>query len=630
MRIAVLPFNAGPDTKPGLGRQIANFVAETVRSATTLEVHSVNLLAQIEQEGRQRAAFVNVSDGLNEYEFLKPLFGDVAADRVMDGLLQSNGDQHELTARFFSGESENPLYTKTFAFGPDGVFDVINQLIAEMGNQGEVELPEGLKKGLDFGTDNGEAFMSFLEGYDAFQYIQAANGQVAQEFDPSAGYEALSKALDADPDFIGPYEITLALGRSCAQFQIGTFEAAEAAINKAISKAPEDFRGFYAIGELYQGVGIANKASDSYEKALALHDKAKPEYEEGGRMDDWRLEQASILSRIGGSQMAMGMPVNAELNFKKAIELEDDDKPSLNLLAGVLQNTNRGHEIPNLWKQQLERQPKSPEIHAKYAIALVQADRADEAVKVFDNALDVLESNEEKLVVKRFYAPLLAQRGEHDQAMDFYEDCIDEAPNDVAVLWEYAQTLRAADREFEVPKVLDQLLGSNPEQNMRAEALAWKTEITEPKRAEAVRSADEKMAQGDFEGAIRELKPLRNWLADYWKLWAVLSSAFNRTAQYEEARDAAERLIALFPGCEPAYVELMGALNALGRNDDAYNVMRYAASMLPNSLGIHVNLALAANRAGKGDEARALSRQIREAVGPNPELDQVFKEIDEG
>lgn len=630
MRIAVLPFNAGPGAKPGLGRQIANFLADTMRSVGDLEVNGVNLLAQIEQDGIQKAAFVNPADKLNDFEFIAPLFGEPGADKVLDGLLEEKDGEYQLTARFFAKGSEEPAYQHTFTFNAAGIFKTLDHLIADFAKQGEVELPDAIKGGLSYGTENGQAFIDFLEGFDALQYIQAANGLVANEFDPQMGYDSLLRAIDADPDFLGPYEIVLALARSCGQYRIGTFESAEKAIESAIEKAPDDFRGQYALGELYQGVGVFPKASDAYEKALTLHEKAKEDYEKDENLDDWQLEHASLFSRIGSCQLGMGMPVNAELNFKKALELETDDKPTLPLLAEVLRGTNRGHEVPNLWKAQLERQPENPHVHAQYAIALVQAERVDDAVEIFEKALDALETNEAKLVVKRYYAPLLAQREEFDRAMDFYEDFLDEAPNDVSALWEYAQTLRAGDREFEVPDVIDRLLASNPEQNMRAEALAWKTEITEPKRAEAVKNADEKVNAGDFQGAIKELKPLRNWLADYWKMWAVMSAAYNRAGMHDEARDAAERLIGLFPGWEPAYVELMGALNALGRNDDAYNVMRFAASNMPQSLGIHVNLALAAKRAGRDEEARTIAAQIREAIGPNEELDNVFKEIERG
>ena len=136
------------------------------------------------------------------------------------------------------------------------------------------------------------------------------------------------------------------------------------------------------------------------------------------------------------------------------------------------------------------------------------------------------------------------------------------------------------------------------------------------------------MEAEDFEGAVRDLKPLRNWLADYWKLWALLSSAYNRLGDPQEAEDAARRLIDLFPGCEPAYGELISALGSQGRHDEAYSIMRMGAASMPGSLPMHLNLALAAKRAGKVDEARALAKQIREAVGTNEEIEQVLVEIE--
>lgn len=628
MRIAVLPFNAGPGAKPAFGRQLANFLVDTVRSATEAELNAVNYLAQIEQDGQQKAAFVNVSDNLVEYDFIKPLFDQAEAQKVMDGVVRQDGDNYEVIVRFHDNTSEQPIYEKTYHFKPADVFGPVNEMIKTLAEQAGKELPEAMANGLDFGTDSGIAFVDFIEGFDGFQYMQAAQGQVANEFDPELAFTALRKSMQADPDFLAPYEVTVAFARMCAQSRVGTFEKVEHALQKAAEVAPDDFRSHYGLGEVYMSVNLANKSADAYEKALELHEKKKAEYEGEGRLEDWNLEQASIISRIGVAQMAMGMPVNAERNFRKAIELEANDKPSINLLAGVLQQTNRAHEIPGLWKEQIARDPESGEVHAKYAISLYQAEQHDDAIKAFEAALETLTSEEQKLIVKRFYAPLLVQANELDRAMDFYEDVIDENGGEIQVLFEYAQTLKQAEREFEVPRVLDQILGLNPDPNTRAQALAWKTEIAEPKRVEAVTRADEKLTQGDYQGAIKELKPLRNWLADYWKLWAVLAAAYNRDGQHEDARECAERLINLYPGCEPAYVELMGALNALGRHEDAHNVMRFAAGQLPQSLGIHVNLALAAHRAGHKEEAKNLAQQIRDAVGPNEELDQVFSELE--
>jgi tetratricopeptide (TPR) repeat protein len=355
-------------------------------------------------------------------------------------------------------------------------------------------------------------------------------------------------------------------------------------------------------------VNSLTKSAEYYEKALSLEDG-----------------DPAIFSRLGTVQLQLGMPINAERNFRKAFAMEGEDKPSGDFLAMVLAQTGRNHEVPPLWKSVLDAYPQNAQAHAKYAVALFQAGKEDDAEKAFEYALEMLEDN---TVVKRYYAPWLMKKGDLDRAMDFYEDVLDVAPNDIQALTEYAQTLEAAGREFEVPQVMKDILASNPDPNTRAQAMARLIELEQPKRVQNVEAAREKMESGDFPGAISSLKPLRNWLADYWKLWALLASAYNRMEQYTDAEDASRRLLELYPGCEPAFGELVTALHGQGKNDDAYRLMQYAATHNPNSLPIHINLALAAKRAGQRDEARELAKRIREAVGPNEELEPVLSEIE--
>ena len=153
-------------------------------------------------------------------------------------------------------------------------------------------------------------------------------------------------------------------------------------------------------------------------------------------------------------------------------------------------------------------------------------------------------------------------------------------------------------------------------------------ELEQPKRVENVEAAQAKLEAGDLQGAISSLKPLRNWLADYWKLWALLSSAYNRTSQFVDAEEAARRLLELYPGCEPGYGELVNALHGQGKFDDAYQLMRYAFTHTQNSLPIAINMAIAAKRAGQDQEAKELAKSIREAIGPNEELEPILSEIE--
>ncbi len=629
MKLAVLPFNAVEGTPPSLGRQFSNFACDTIRAATGADLNPVSYLAEIDDADGKRAAYVNIADTLLDAQWIKQLFEQSDAEGAMDGLLKVGRKQLadgsteepkegaepqepeslELTLRFHKRGVDEPIYNETWSFPVAELFPNLHRLVKELAKQAEVELPEDLAgETMDFGSENPAAFLKFLEGYDALMYINQSQGRVAREFSPEPAIGSLLAAIEADKEFLGPYETLIQLCRQLVNFQIGTFEMVENALKKAIELIPDDYRAWFALGEGYQAVGEAAKSADAYEKAIAIEP-----------------EESALYTRLGMAQMGMNMPVNAERNFRRAVELEGDEKPSLDFLAMVLGGTGRSHEVPSLWKEQVERNPGDAQARAKYAISLMNSGREAEGLEAFEKGLIEVEDN---VAIKRFFAPVLHAQKELDRAMDLYEDVIEIAPNDIQVLLEYANVLKDGNREFEIPNVLRDVLSSNPDPDTRAKTLAWMLELQEPRRTEAVEEARKKLEEGKFDEAIRELKPLRNWLADYWKMWAMLAAAHNKLEQWEDAEDACKRLVELFPGCEPAYGELITALHGMKRDEEAYNLMRWAASNMPQSLGIHVNLALAANRAGHGDEASALAKQIREAVGPNEELDMVLAEIE--
>lgn len=609
MKVAVLPFNAAEGTKQAYGRQFAAFAGDQLRTATDLDVNTVSFLAQMEDVDGPRIGFVNIAEGFLDPAQIQEMFQQAEVDVIMDGSLSGNEDAFDLTVRYHKPGETEPGRVEEFKFTSADIFRVLHTLVKQLGEESQATLPAELSgETMEFGTDDPSALLDFFEGYDAFNFLQQSQGRPVREFDPQIGLDALTRAIEKDADFVAPYEVLCEYSRALANLQVGNFEAVFNALTKATQLVPEEFRAFFVLGELFGMAGDHAKSADFYEKAVAL-----------------APEEPSLLTRLGMAQMQMGMPVNAERNFRKAIEMEDETKPSMDYLAMVLQNTNRAHEVPALWKGLVDSNPENAQAHVKYAISLFQNGQEAEAEKVFENALTSIEDN---TIVKRYYAPLLSQKGDLDRAMDFFEDCLDVAPADIELMLEYAQTLAKAERDFEIPQVLKNVLSANPEPNTRAQTLAWLIELEQPKRVEVVMAAQQKIEAGDHEGAVRDLKPLRNWLADYWKLWALLAAAYNRLDQSPEAEDAAKRLIDLFPACEPGYAELASALNQQGRHEEAYNILRYAAATLPQSLPVHINLGLAAKRAGHVDEARQLARQLREAVGPNEELEPVFREME--
>lgn len=608
LKVAVLPLNAGEGAKPQIGRQISAFVADQLRSNTEADIQSVSFLTQVEQDGVARTAFVNISDGLIEAEQLKDLFAQSGVDLAVDGLITANDEGYELTVRYTKSDDLEGGEVVVHKFATAEAFDVLTKLVKKLADTAQIGLPEFLAgEKMEFGTDNAEVFLKFLEGYDALNYIQQSNGLVAREFNPEGAINTLLEAVAGDKEFEGPYQVLVGLCRACTAYQIGSFELIEGSLVKATELVPDDFGAFFALAELYQAANQVPKAIDYFEKASQLSP-----------------EDPAILNRLGNAQAMMNMFVNAERNFKKAIEMEGPEKPSMDFLAGVLNATGRNHEVPALWKAIVDEDSQNANAHAKYAVSLIQNGKQEEGVRAFETALEVLEDN---AFIKRFYAPYLAQNEDLDRAMDFYEDCIDLAPNDVPLLVEYAQTLQAAERDFEIPQVLQNILKSNPDPNTRANTQAWLIELEQPKRVESVQLAQDKLTAGDAEGAIRDLKPMKNWLADYWKMWAVMSSAYNKLGDHVEAENAAKQLLELFPGCEPAYGELREALNGQGKNEEAWQFMQYAFANNQQSFGIFINLGIAAKRAGHTDEAKQISEQIQAVVAQNPEMQEELKDI---
>ncbi|MCW5936518.1 MAG: hypothetical protein KIT11_04335 [Fimbriimonadaceae bacterium] len=645
MQIAVLPLNAGPDTRPALARQISNFACEIARNVTGQEIHAVNYLAQYQDEGVQRVAMVNPSEALNEPEMIGQFWQQAPMETLIDGLLNERDGAGSMILRVYQRPETEPQETQEFDFIGGALFAPVRGFVETLLRCYGASLPEQMGDDIGlFGTENAEAFAEFLLGFDAVQYIEKANGMVAREFNPQGAYESLEKAMALDPDWEAPYLALLNLARLCTQFRIGAGDAAEAALKKVTETEPDDPRGFYALAEFYGAVNNLQASADTLEKTLVKlqqHAAKLRKEAEGAKAvgdveasqsllqeaDQTDRDQSPVLARLGIAQMNMGMPANAERNLRKAVENEGEDKPSLALLSQVLTQTGRAHEVPPMWKELIDKSPQNAVAHVNYAQALMASGNQDGATRALDVALETLEDTS---FVKRFYAPLLAQKEEFDRAMDYYEDYLDENPTDVQVMLEYAQTLQNAKREFEVPQVLKNVLSANIDPNTRAQTQAWLIELEQKNRVEAVRAASEKVESGDFQGAVNEIKPLRNWLADYWKMWAILAAAYNRLGEYTEAEQAAHQLLNIFPGCEPAYNELANALGGQGRNEEAYNVLRAGMQNVQNSLPIAVNFGLAAKRTGRGDEAKAMARQLREATRgqEQPGLGELLDEME--
>jgi len=330
MKIAVLPFNTAEGTKPAYGRQFAQFTAEQLRNVAEAEINSVNLLTQIEQDGVQRTAYANLGDVLLPYEQLAELFNQAQVDYVQDGTLKLDGDTFTMVLRVHAKGNLEAIVERTETFPKSELFEQIRGILKIQAEYAEATLPDGLSpESMQFGTDDADVFLAFLEGYDALNYVSQANGAVVQEFNPQLPIDAMLEAYEKDKEFVGLFQLLVQFCRACANYRVGNFEMMKEALEKASKLSPDDFLPHFGLGELYQQVGMLDEAGNSFERAIQRN-----------------ANDPGLYNRLGVVQMQVNMPVNAERNFQKAMALEGPDKPSADFLAGVLQQTGREHEVP--------------------------------------------------------------------------------------------------------------------------------------------------------------------------------------------------------------------------------------------------------------------------------------------
>lgn len=618
-KISFLPFNAAEPARPALGRQLSNFLYEAMKSQPGVEANFANFLAQVGTPEDPRAAFVNLGDQLAEPEFIRNLLQQSDAEFAVDGLITREDGNYHLTLRVTPANPAQEPVVAEKQFQPLALFDTLKWMIQQTSTPLAIQMQPGFIENLEFGTDDPEAFEDFLIGYDAISYIQSSQGRVAEEFNVGDAFDNLLDAVRKDPDFIGPYEATIQLAQLCARAGVGTFPLVEEKLKQLAELVPEDWRATYALGDLYFTGNRFDLAMDAFDKAIQIHEKARQE------SPDEQPEPA-LYSRLGMAQQQLGMVANAERSYKRAIEQEGPDKPSMDLLTALLASHGRGHEVPGLWRSILDNDTHNPQAWAKYAIALIQTGDDERGRAAFEEGL---EKTDQSPIVKRWFAPYLTTKEEYDKAMDLYEDVLEFAPKDVQVLIEYAQTLDKAGRKHEVPDVLKQILASEPDQNTKANTQAWLYEIEQPKRAELVEQAQAKIEKEDFNGAIADLEPLTEWMSDYWKPWGLLATLYNRVQRYTDAEKACMQLLQLFPAFEPGYVELAEALAGQGRAEEAYRILMTVLSQNPRSAMIALALAKMAKTTGRAEEARAITRQLREVMPKgDPEIEKVLSELE--
>lgn len=607
-KITFLPFAVSETVPAGVGRQFGNLLGSGFEGVEGVEYENSLLMTQ-GQDGTISPA--PTSNDLLGENVIREVLKQYASDAVVDGLLARADDQFSITVRLSRPDAQAEIWQKEAPLA--GLKQTLAEAHAWIGEQLGVQGGPSLR----IEVSKPEAFLKYLEGYDALALAAQAQQGHAPRLDYVRGLDALLEAIALDPSLQAAYLAAIRLANSMIQARLAPPQEIEARLMRMAAGNPEDPAVHRTLADLYRLTGRTQDAIKAMDKAVALAQASQTVPIEA---------VAEFLRHLGMLRRSAGLLADAEISFRRAAELEPYPKPSLDLLTDILFETNRSHEAPGVWRQVIDLEPTQPDAWIRYAGVLFRLDRKEDAKRALEEALERTSGN---VLVKRYLAPLLEEAGEHDRALDSYEDFLEAYPDHAETWLEYARALSSAGREHEVPDALRKALEANPNQHVKAHAQAWLFELENPKRVEAMKLAAEKVERDDLAGAVQDLERLVEWMPEYWKAWAFLANLYNRVGRHVDAERAAQHTLNLYPGSEPTYLDLANSLLGQGRHAEADSLLSQLASHGLTSLPLLITHAMVKKRLGKHDEARSIAAVVREAAGPgNQEVERVLAEIE--
>lgn len=593
MKVAVTPFATSSPESAAHGRQFAHLVGESLKAIPGVQVMEVSFMARVRREDREER--VMVAGGPHDAAWARKLLEHLQADAVLDGTL-SVGDRLDLMLRMTLVESEEPI-ERNLSASRSEVAELIERMLVESAAMLGREPAEVARAvGASLRESTGEAVLALLQGWDALAYLRQVGDYLPEDANFEPAFDALVRAVRLDPDYLAPYEALIELTRQCVQLGPIHTEVIERSLKAVNEVCEDDWRGWYSLGDLYHRLSQDSLALECFERSLKLNPS-----------------EPALWTRLGLTQMALGLDAEAMESFDEAISRESplEPSPTAPAYASLLAKHGRKEDAHALWKRLRDRD-RTVAIHwVNLAMSHESRGESDTAVQVLEEALEVVDQPEQ---VHVHLARTHMHRESHAKALIHYQAAAEALPNQPGLAVELADCLYFCGRVAEAVEVLKEALAQEPGPPIRAALEARRMEMEEPEKLERFRQLTKRLTEGRDEAALLELEQLGRWLGDYWPVWEILARGLNRTGKAEKAETAARRLLTLLPKYSVAYGELAAALFAQGKADEAYRTFRHAMRQLPYDPLVLANFGIAARMLGRDEDALQAIRRL-DAMG---------------
>ncbi len=265
---------------------------------------------------------------------------------VLEGSIQREGQTLRINAQLIDAVTGHHLWAARYDRDVNAMFALQDELVREIFTALQVKLTAGEHGRVwQQGTDNFEAYLTWLEGWKHFRSPGKDENAIARQL--------ILKAIDMDPDWAMPY--TTVTWTHWKEIFNGWTDTPDESLKQAEAYAQKAF----ALDDTYPGVyaalGAVHGLKGDLDQAIAYDEKAVAL---GPNISVYHAILAGDLDLAGRSDEAIAL-------LKKAMRLEPSYQPwYLSTLGDAYTSAGKYEEAVKAYEQLLERRPGSTLGHA--------------------------------------------------------------------------------------------------------------------------------------------------------------------------------------------------------------------------------------------------------------------------
>ncbi len=292
---------------------------------------------------------------------VKQVAEELGVRYVLEGSIQRERDTLRITAQLIDALKGHHLWADSYDRDVNAIFAVQDEITREIFTALQVKLTAGEHGRMwQQGTDNFEAYLTWLQGWKHFRRSTKDDMQLARKL--------ILKAIDMDPDWAMPYTTVTwthwkDIFRGWSDARDESLRLAEEFAQKALA-LNDTYPGVYAALGAVAGIkGDLDQAIAYQEKAVAL----------GPNISVYQAILADNLNLAGRAEEAVAL-------LKKAMRLEPTYQPwYIGSLGDAYTSAGKYEEAVEAYKQFLKRRPESGWGYAGLIVNHMWLDRRNEA-----------------------------------------------------------------------------------------------------------------------------------------------------------------------------------------------------------------------------------------------------------